>query len=332
MQTHLTSRKRTSAFTLIELLVVIAIIAILIGLLLPAVQKVREAASRMQCQNNLKQIGLALHNYENTYRKMPSPETYSLGVTGVSWSIQARLLPYIEQANLQNLIVFNQPYSAQPNVTKVRVPTFLCPNEVRDEERPDGAVTHYPLNYGVNLGTWFVYNPATGQGGDGAFAVNKQFKITAIKDGTSNTLAFSEVKGWTPYLRDEQSPSAANTTAPTDPATIGGYGGSFKADSGHTEWVDGRVHQTGFTTTFPPNTVVPYTSGGVAYDIDFNSSREGLTTDKITYAVVTSRSYHTGIVNVVFMDGSVRSVDNEIDPTIWRALGTRLGKEVVGSY
>ena len=95
--------------------------------------------------------------------------------------------------------------------------------------------------------------------------------------------------------------------------------------------MDARVHQTGFTTCFPPNTKVPYTSGGVNYDIDFNSMREGQSATGITYAAVTSRSYHSSGVNVLLMDGSVRSVSNSITPQTWRALGTPNGNEVVGN-
>ena len=139
----------------------------------------------------------------------------------------------------------------------------------------------------------------------------------------------AEVKAYTPYLRDGGAPGATGVAPPTDPTVVAGYGGSFKVDSGHTEWVDARVHQAGVTTTFPPNTVVPYSTGGVNYDIDFISSREGATTNRPTYASVTARSYHPGGVNALMGDGSVRFVANAITTASWRAYGTRAGNEVV---
>jgi prepilin-type N-terminal cleavage/methylation domain-containing protein/prepilin-type processing-associated H-X9-DG protein len=327
------SQARGSGFTLIELLVVIAIIAILIGLLLPAVQKVREAAARAHCQNNLKQVGLALHNYLSTWKSFPEGATYPVGFTADAWSLQARILPYIEQENVQRLINFAASYSTQPAVTQFRVPVYLCPSEINDKPRPDGAVTHYPVNYAINLGTWQVYNPLTGEGGDGAFAINQKLRAGGVLDGLSNTIGLAEVKAWQPYLRDGGNPSAPGTPPPANPASIAGLGGSFKSNSGHTEWVDARVHQTGFTTTFAPNTKVPYTDGGILYDIDFNANREGKTTSKVCYAAVTSRSYHAGgIVNVLLMDGSVRSVSDSVPLSVWRSLGTRAGGEVIADY
>jgi prepilin-type N-terminal cleavage/methylation domain-containing protein/prepilin-type processing-associated H-X9-DG protein len=322
---------RRNAFTLVELLVVIAIIGILVALLLPAVQAAREAARRMSCTNNLKQVTLALHNYHDTYRTFPPAGLYPVGVpvAADAWSLQARLLPYLEQANLQNLIDWNFSYAAQPLVTKTRVDAYLCPSETNDRERPDGAITHYPLNYGVNVGTWFVLDPNTQEWGDGLTGPNTRTTMASLIDGTSNTLAFAEVKAWNPYLRDGGSPAGAGVPIPATPAAVVAYGGSFKTDSGHTEWVDGRAHQTCVTGTFPPNTVVPYTSGGILYDVDFNSSREGKTTNQVTYAVVTSRSYHPGGVNASLADGSVRFVAETINMATWRGLATRHGGEIV---
>lgn len=326
------TRAQRHGFTLIELLVVIAIIAILIALLVPAVQKVRDAANRAHCLNNLKQIGLALHNFHDTTRSFPPAGQYPVGVTGSSWSLQALILPFIEQENLYKQINFSIAYSSQPAVTQMRNPIYICASDPKDRPRPDGAVTHYPLSYGANLGTWMVFNGATQQAGDGAFTVNGRTRMADMTDGTSNTLGFAEVKMYTPYLRDGGNPSAAGTPSPVSPAAIAGFGGTFKSDSGHTEWVDARAHQTGFTTVFTPNTVVPYVHGGTTYDIDFTSRREGTTTNGITYAAVTSRSYHSSIVNALLMDGSSRSVANGISLSSWRALGTRAGGEVVGDY
>ena len=321
---------RNGGFTLVELLVVIAIIAVLIGLLLPAVQKVREAANRAKCQNNLKQIGLALHNYQSSLSVFPPVALYPEDRVE-PWSAHARLLPNLEQANLQNLIDWNLPHDAQPQVTSRRIPVYLCPSEVNDKPRPEGPVTFYPATYAYNFGTWHVYNPVTGQGGDGAFSPNGKFRPADILDGLSNTVALAEVKAFTSYLRDGGNPNTPGVPPPASPAVVVGYGGEFKT-SGHTEWTDGRVHQTGFTTVFTPNTVVPFVSDGTTYDIDFTSSREGKTPNRITYSAVTARSYHPGQINVLLMDGSVRSVSNSISTATWRALGTRAGGEPAAEF
>ena len=320
-------------FTLIELLVVIAIIAVLIALLLPAVQQAREAARRSQCKNNLKQIGLALHNYADVYNAFPPLGLYKAGATGEkSFSAHARILPFLEQANLQKLIDFTAAYDVQPNVTKQRVALYLCPSEVNDRERPDGAITWSPITYGFSAGTWSIYDPASRRGGNGAFIVNRPLRPADFTDGLSNTLGVAEVKAFQAYLRDGGAPAAAGVAAPVVPADIASYGGNFKPDSGHTEWLDARVHQTGVTVTFPPNTRVPYDNDGTTYDVDFNSSRESGVNTAPTYAAVTSRSYHVGSVNVLLMDGSARGVSENLDRQTWLNLGARADGNVLGEF
>ncbi len=324
------------AFTLVELLVVIAIIGILIGLLLPAVQAAREAARRMSCSNNMKQILLATHNYHDTFRQFPSGGNYRTDQPSFAWSLQASILPQLEQSGLQDLIKWDVPYSRQTAVSSVRVPTYMCPSEVNDRLRPDPQpadpnFAHYPLNYVANMGEWFIYDPVRRVGGTGWVYPTSRTSFASLLDGASNTLAFAEVKAYTPYLRDGLSPVAMNVPTPTDPLVVAGFGGSFKSNSGHTEWVDGRVHQTGFTTTFGPNTKVIYENGGTEYDIDFNSSREGITITSPTYASVTSRSHHVGGVQTGFVDGSVHFITSSIDLVTWKALGTRANHEVVGN-
>ncbi len=322
----------TAGFTLVELLVVIAIIGVLVALLLPAVQAAREAARRSSCSNNLKQLSLALLNYHDTLRSYPAQMYLPVDEPATNWSIQARLLPFIEEQSLEGLIDWKVSYRDQPEVTKTRVGVYLCPSEVEDRHRPDGDLTHYPLNYGVNLGSWFVFDPNTQEGGDGLVFPNSRTRIRNVVDGTSKTLAFAEVKAFNPYLRDGVNPSASDVAIPATPPDVVAYGGDFKTNSGHTEWVDGRAHQTGFTVTFPPNTQFVYQNNGRAYDVDFNSSREGKTIDQITYAVVTSRSYHPGGVQVSMADGSTRFVVDSIEPMVWRALGTRDGGEIVEEF
>ena len=325
-------RIRRSGFTLIELLVVIAIIAVLIALLLPAVQQAREAARRSQCKNNLKQIGLALHNYMETHTKLPPGGTYRSGVVaGAGWSVQARILPFVEQASLQNLIDFSKNYGVAPNantVTAMRIDLFMCPSEVNDRPYPDGPITYYPLNYAANYGSWFVWDPVTNRGGDGMFFPNSKLSDRDVTDGTSNTIGFSEVKAWQYYLRDA---ALASPPPPSSSSSVSPLGGTLK-DSGHNEWVDARCNQTGFTSVFVPNTKVPHVSGGQTYDVDWVSAREGSSTASATYAAMTSRSHHTGIVNSLLMDGSVRSISENIDLGTWRNLVSRNDGQVVGEY
>ncbi len=338
---------RRSAFTLIELLVVIAIIAILIGLLLPAVQKVREVAARVKCQNNLKQLALGVHNYQSAYGIYPpsmlAPVRSAFSTNNESWGVWGRILPQIEQGNLYAKAVLESPWDTPPNSTNnigpTRIPLLLCPSEVNDTVRTKSGQPYcHPLTYGVNCGTWLVFDPATGQGGDGAFFPNSKLGPTAFTDGMSNTLMASEVKAFTPYSRNMT--NAPSSTPPASPADVAALvlaapdkkmGATTNDNTGHTEWPDGRVHHGGFTTVLPPNTKVPVSYGGQEYDADFNSRQEGSSATIPTYAAITARSYHTGgVVNVAMMDGSVRSVSKNVSQAAWRAAGTRHGGETLG--
>lgn len=333
-------RYRQRGFTLIELLVVIAIIAILIALLLPAVQQAREAARRTQCKNNLKQIGLALHNYLDVYSRFP-PSFVADGdgtnnpTGGGEWSAHARILPFLEQSNLYDQADLSFSYGSPVNagIAHMRVATYLCPSEANDRTRTDssGNPEHYPVSYGVNAGTWMVWDITTRQPGNGAFSVNRTFSPRDFTDGMSNTLSTSEVKAFTPYNRDGGNGTDTIPSTPAEVEALIGLGGDNKADSGHTEWVDGRVHQTGFTATLPPNSfvVIP---GGVNDEGDYNSCREDQTCNAPTYAAVTSRSWHTGIVNSGLMDGSVRSISENVDLSTWRNLAQRDDGNIIGEF
>lgn len=350
--------KAKRGFTLVELLVVMIIIAILVALLLPAVNAARESARGTQSRNNLRQIQLAALNHEANMTTLP-PSGQFANPVGTSpdrspWSIFVLLLPYLEQKQIQEQIDFTVPYGQSSTVvtadgstsliSALRVPTYISPGEPRDEARLSGTGTkqHYPINYAVNLGTFFVFDPVSGLGGNGAAYPGSKLKGTHFVDGASHTMGFAEVKAWQPYFRNagrNQSPAAwasdlANLS-PGDAATdsiVCSWGGdsAIKVDSGHTEWVDGRAHQIGFTTAFLPNQLVRC---GTYPSIDWTNYQEGKGladgSGRPTYAAVTARSYFTGGVNVAMVDGSVRNVNNNIELGVWRAISTRNGKEIL---
>jgi len=337
-QTFRNRATRTAAFTLIELLVTMAIIGILVAILLPAVQAAREAARRAQCRNNLKQIGVALHNYAAAYSAFPPSFCIEPGrvltSNNGSWSIHGRLLPYMEFTNALEKVRLDLAWDVQlaSGVPTMEVPNYICPSEVNNILRMDSSgnpFTH-PQTYGFNFGTWLVHNPGTGQGGDGSFYVNSNTRPGSFIDGLSHTLCAAEVKAFQSYIRNTSDPGP---TPPTDPMAFVGFTGQLKLgpnlndNTGHTEWCDGRVHHSGITTVFRPNTVVPYTAAGRVYDIDFNSRQEGNSATQPTYAAITARSWHKGLVHAAMMDGSVRSISDQINLRTWRALGTRAGAE-----
>ena len=314
------------AFTLVELLVVIAVIGILIALLLPAVQAAREAARRMHCSNNLKQIGIALHCYESFCRSYPGGY---IGGTNGNWSAQVAILSFLERGDIYRSVDFSKGCTdVRLNdgtlLSSLRVATYLCPSEIGDRVRyKNGEPTHYPLSYGYNAGVWFVYDPVTRQGGSGAFYPYSFLSPADFTDGLSSTLAFSEVKAYEPYFRNLA--QSGSMPMPADPSEICllAAGAQFRQNSGHTEWTEGRCHQTGFTATFPPNTEVLCQQGGSTYDVNWTNQQEGKSPSIRTYAAVTSRSYHPGVVNALLMDGSVRNFADNIELEVWQALATR---------
>jgi prepilin-type N-terminal cleavage/methylation domain-containing protein/prepilin-type processing-associated H-X9-DG protein len=315
--------RRRSAFTLIELLVVIAIIAVLLGLLLPAVQKVREAAARIACQNNLKQLGLALHNYEAANKVFPPGRNQYPKVV----SAPARLLAYVEQDNLQRLVNYDGTLADPQNVqaSHTRVGLFVCPADPRNGQVP--GLADYGGNYVACNGTGVTLDASgnvTGYlkipDGNGVFA-QTPLRIFNIADGTSNTAAFSEST-----LGDGQVPASAAADPrvalllvaggndPT-PADCDAGNGTWSGNRGG-QWINGHYGNTLYNHYYPPNPPGKWDCGNASGN----------------KALSTARSFHSGGVNLLLCDGSVRFVSNGVDLAAWRALATRDGGETPGNF
>jgi prepilin-type N-terminal cleavage/methylation domain-containing protein/prepilin-type processing-associated H-X9-DG protein len=339
---------RRRGFTLIELLVVIAIIGVLIGLLLPVVQSAREAARRIQCMNNLKQIGLAVHNYNDSVGTLPlgCAVTFDSAKNPVfqGWGITARILPYMDDQAKFNACNFSLANETPANETAMRVATatYLCPSDGKNTVIfLDGSQPRNNTNYGFNRGDWYVWgaSPSAPQP-NSPFRANACVRLAAITDGLSNTLFAADVKSHTPYLLNCSglilSPLGTQPMpGPSDnPATVTQYTGcagplaELRPDSGHSEWEDGNTSQAGFTTAWPPNMITPGSFNGVSVaDTDLIALREE--NGGPTFAAVTARSYHPGGVNVLLGDGSVHFIKSTIAGRTWRALGSVAGGEVI---
>jgi prepilin-type N-terminal cleavage/methylation domain-containing protein/prepilin-type processing-associated H-X9-DG protein len=326
------------AFTLVELLVSIAIIAVLLGLLLPAVQRVREASNRAACANHLKQLGLAAHNYESGHGRLPpgylgpipneryfDPSRNAIQHVGVL----VFLLPYVEQAALYQKVDLTASANSQPTVVSQRIPVYFCPSETADRLSAASPPT-YPTTYGAGIGDWFGENWITGEFGNGAFPgasypSQRGVRLMDITDGLSGTVGFAEAKAHWPLL-NRPTIFPPGKPPPADPGDMAAMGGTFSAAAGRISWAEGAWQYAGVTFVFPPNTVVPYVNpdDGQTYDVDWVGGG-----GNCSYASITARSYHSGGVNALFMDGSVRFVTSSIARDTWRALGTRNGGEAV---
>ena len=312
--------RRSRGFTLIELLVVIAIIAILIALLLPAVQQAREAARRSQCRNNLKQLGLAMHNYHDTARVFPpggiGPELWSdhptsaaLATNRVSW--MPMILPQIDQAPLFNSFVphldgtsGNYTPWAWPNAD-TPIPALMCPS---DPGSGKNTLLGFQGNYSVCMGSTGSRIGTDGTATDlnGMFYQMSSTRMRDLTDGSSNTLLAGEN-----MVFDDVSGSADSSND---------WRGAYFDNYGVTSWI---------STEFPPNTIQV---DRLRRCINKPNAPCTFTTAADSNTVMYVRSYHEGGAHGLLADGSVRFISENISTVTWNRLGSRADGNVIGEF
>ncbi|QDT65428.1 DUF1559 family PulG-like putative transporter [Calycomorphotria hydatis] len=335
MHNHTLAKRH--AFTLVELLVVIAIISLLIALLLPAVQQAREAARRSQCQNNLKQIGLALHNYHDLHRRLPMGSLYS--DTTTPWTTSrvtafARILPMMEQSALFADIDWTAGIHSAPNkdIRETNMPMYRCPSDPgsKADTGSTRAPTSYVLCYGSNLdeaggggnpnipvvpghctGGYWCRIPYNDNTQDAIFSANSYTRFRDITDGLSNTMAVSEcIVGGLVIGNQHGTDLNASELNSCITATASPEENTFRGES----WFTGQIHTFLFNTIKTPNPVTPdcrrYNSVGN----------------------MAARSMHIGGVQVLMSDGSVHFVTENINLTLWQNLGDRADGSVIADF
>ncbi len=298
-------------FSLIELLVVIAIIAILVALLLPAVQQAREAARRTQCKNNLRQIGLALHNYHDVAKCFP----FGMGGTGTKYSALSQLLPQLEQVNLYARIDFNRTITDVANTPArmIEVPVFRCPSDFANSSPTAGGGVNYLPNKGASL----VWQDTKA---DGVIYYNSSTKLKDLTDGTSNTAAYSE----------RMVSDGSNGIVTPDSDTF--LSSANPATQNDAVQFCNAVDITNPANQFPQFMGAPWIDGKHGYQHISGPNARSCGFQPGGKATMAANSRHVGGVHLLLCDGSVRFASSNVDISFWRAVGTRNGGEVIGEF
>ena len=325
-------------FTLVELLVVMAVIGMLVAILLPAVQSARASARRTACTNNLRQLGIALHNYESSIGRFPSgaiskrydaqpwtPHNY------YRWSALAHILPYLENSAAYEALDLDVPmYGLNFQITDVnrtavaaRIEEFLCASDSGNSVDPSQGPTNYQACAGTGVEGGTAYDA------DGLFYINSARKVASIEDGLSHTAAFSEsILGVSPDPQEQVSREDA------DPRYVYGFARAVPLNEQSCQetalwnftqprgfsWANGEYRSAIYNHYLMPNSAdFDCISALVAGPVEIMHSGFGWKT---------ARSFHAGGVNVCFADGSLRFVMDDVEPMVWRAMSTVAGREI----